>query len=66
MYTKDQQDAVLGVCESGIGISGELVLFNAKRSKTKQATEESTSDDTQSVVDSLSALGSQCHKESGC
>ena len=57
MYTKDQQDAVLSVYESGIGTNGELVLFNAKRSRTKQAAEESTSDDTQSVVDSLSGLG---------
>ncbi|MDB2685919.1 hypothetical protein N9Y42_01800 [Mariniblastus sp.] len=58
MYSPELQITILSVMETGVGANGEFVLFNAKRSKTKQAAEENnTSNDTQPVVESLAALG---------
>lgn len=57
MYPPELQDVVLAVCETGVGANGEYVLFNAKRSKTTKASQESNDDNFASVVESLAALG---------
>lgn len=57
MYPPELQGVVLAVCETGVGANGEYVLFNAKRSKTTKASQESNDDHFASVVESLAALG---------
>ena len=57
MYSPELQEIVMAVIETGIGANGEFILFNAKRAKTTQAAQESSSVDFVSVVESLAGLG---------
>ena len=57
MYSPELQEIVMAVIETGIGANGEFIFFNAKRAKTTQAAQESSSVDFVSVVESLAGLG---------
>lgn len=58
MYTPDLQSIVLGVTETGVGVSGELVLFNQKSTETDVAVSSSgNASRFHSLTESLSGLG---------